>query len=247
MKKVSVILPTYNEAGNIQKLIAAILKQLKPISVKPEIIVVDDNSPDGTAKKVKNLPVKLIVRKNQRGLATAILKGIKQSTGSIIVIMDTDFNHQPRDLPLLLKPILQKKADLVIGSRYIKGGGMHVSEAGAFQFLASKYGNYFTNKILLGLPVHESLSGFLAFDKKVLKRLNLKQIFKGYGEYCIRLLYYVDQQGFSLTEIPVIYGKRQYGQSKSRLFKMMIDYFFTALRLRINGIILQKAPYDINR
>lgn len=237
MKKVSVILPTYNEAGNIVDLIKAILKQLRSIPLTPEIIVVDDNSPDGTAEKVNQLPVKLILRKSQRGLATAIQQGITQSTGHIIVIMDTDFNHQPQDLPRLLKPVINQKADLVIGSRYIQGGGMHASEAGAFQFLASKYGNFLVNRIILGLPIHESLSGFLVFNKKILKKINLNTIFKGYGEYCIRLLYHTYKQGFDLHEIPVVYGKRQYGHSKSRLVKMMIDYFFTALKLRLNGNI----------
>ena len=109
MKKVSVILPTYNEAGNIVKLIKALKTQIKKINLTPEIIVVDDDSPDGTAQKCKNQNIKLIVRKNQRGLATAILKGIQNSSGSIIVLMDTDFNHQPQDIPRLLKPILETK------------------------------------------------------------------------------------------------------------------------------------------
>jgi len=95
MKKVAVILPTYNEAGNIVKLIQAINSQIKKIHLTAEIIVVDDNSPDGTADKLKNYPVKLIVRKNQRGLATAILMGLKHSTAALVVIMDTDFNHRP--------------------------------------------------------------------------------------------------------------------------------------------------------
>lgn len=236
--KISIILPTYNEAGNIISLIETIQSQLNLSNLQLEFIVVDDNSPDGTAeivkKFLKKLPIKLFIRKNQRGLATAILHGIKAATGNLIVLMDTDFNHQPKDIGRLLKPILNNKADLVIGSRYIKGGGMHITEAGAFQFLASKYGNFFVNRVLLGLPVHESLSGFLVFNKKVLQDLDLKQIFKGYGEYCIRLLHQVHHQGFKLTEISVVYGKRQYGQSKSKLIKMMVDYFFTALKLKLS-------------
>jgi dolichol-phosphate mannosyltransferase len=230
--KVSIILPTYNEAGNIGQLIKDITKIFRLTKYKLEIIVIDDNSPDGTSQAIKNLPVKLIIRKNQRGLATAILKGIQQSSGKIIVLMDTDFNHQPKDIPRLIKPIVAKSADLVIGSRYVPHGGMHISEANKLQFSLSKYGNYFVNRILLKLPVHESLSGFVAFNKKVLANLDLKEIFKGYGEYCIRLLHYVHQQNFSLTEIPVVYAKRRYGQSKSNLFKMVINYTITALRLK---------------
>ncbi len=237
MKSISVILPTYNEAGNIIKLIKAIIQSLRKLKLQPEIIIVDDDSPDGTAQEVQklvkqNLPVKLLVRKNQRGLATAILHGIKHSTGKIIVFMDTDFNHQPQDLPRLLKPIINNQADLVIGSRYIKGGGMHKSEAGAIQFLGSKYGSLLVSKILLNLPVSEALSGFMALKKSCLTKLNLKKIFQGYGEYCIRLLYYLHHRGYRLAEIPVVYGKRQYGQSKSRLMKMFLDYFKAAVKLR---------------
>jgi dolichol-phosphate mannosyltransferase len=236
--KVSIILPTYNETGNIVNLIQTINRQQDLKKHQLEFVVVDDNSPDGTAttvRQAKKLPIKLIVRKNQRGLATAILAGIKQSTGKIIVLMDTDFNHQPKDISQLIQPIMAKTADLVIGSRYIKGGGMHITEAGAFQFLASKYGNYFVNRILLGLPVHESLSGFLVFDKKILKDIDLNKIFQGYGDYCIRLLHKAFTLGYKLTEVPVIYGKRQYGESKSRLIKMMIDYFKTAVQLKLNS------------
>ncbi|MFH2062053.1 MAG: polyprenol monophosphomannose synthase [Candidatus Beckwithbacteria bacterium] len=234
---VSIILPTYNEAGNIDKLIKTLIDQLKFMGLSLKIIVVDDNSPDGTADKVsqlidQKLPVKLFIRKNQRGLATAILHGITHSTGKIIVIMDTDFNHQPKDVPRLLKPIINNEADLVIGSRYIKGGGMHLTEAGTFQFLASKYGNLLVNKALLQLPINESLSGFLAFKRSIFKGLDLKKIFTGYGEYCISLLYNVYKKGFRINEVSVVYGKRQYGQSKSKLLLMTIDYFKTAIKLK---------------
>lgn len=227
---VSIILPTYNEAGNIVKLIKVLTKTFKQTPYKIELIVVDDNSPDGTAQAVKNLPAKLFVRHNQRGLATAIHHGLKKSTGQIIVLMDTDFNHQPKDVLRLVNHL--KKADLVIGSRYIKSGGMHKSEAGLIQFLGSKYGSLLVSKILLKLPVNEALSGFLAVKKSSLKKLDLNRIFKGYGEYCIRLLFKLHQKNFVIKEIPVVYGKRLYGTSKSNLLKMFIEYFKTALTIR---------------
>jgi len=235
--KISIILPSYNEAGNIDKLIFKIITVFKDAPYTLEFIVIDDNSPDGTAKVIsrlikKKLPVRLFVRKNQRGLATAILRGLKKATGETIVLMDTDFNHQPKDVLRLVKNLEQKNADIVIGSRYISQGGMHKSEAGTLQFFASKYGSLLVSKILLKLPVNESLSGFLALKKTCLNKLNLDQIFQGYGEYCIRLLYHLYKQNFILTEIPVVYGKRQYGVSKSRLYKMFIEYFKTALSLK---------------
>jgi dolichol-phosphate mannosyltransferase len=231
-KTISIILPTYNEAGNIGKLINSIFRVFKPTNFHLEIIVVDDNSPDGTAKVVKNHPVKLLIRKNTRGLATAVLHGIKHSTGQIVVLMDTDFNHQPKDILRLVSTLILEKADLVIGSRYMAGGGMHLTEASTFQFYASKLGNYFVNRILLGLPVHESLSGFLAFRKKTLTGLKLNSIFQGYGDYCIRLLFNVHQKNQKIFEIPVVYGKRQWGESKSHLGAMFIEYFKTAISLK---------------
>lgn len=235
--QLSIILPTYNEAGNIGKLIPALIKQLRSKLHELEIIVVDDNSPDGTAQVVKNLvdqkiPVKLFVRKNQRGLATAIHLGIKKSAGKIIILMDTDFNHQPKDVPRLLQPIFSGGADIVIGSRYISGGGMPKSEASLIQFFGSKYGSLIVSKIL-GLPVKETLSGFLAIKRKVLQKLSLKEIFTGYGEYCIRFLYKTYQSGFKLNEIPVIYGQRNSGKSKSRLISMFINYFKAAVLLKL--------------
>ena len=231
-KTISIILPTYNEAGNIGKLIIAIKQIFESTNYKLEIIVVDDNSPDGTATVVNKLPVKLLVRKNQRGLASAVLHGLNHSTGQIVVFMDTDFNHQPKDILRLVKTLESKKADLVIGSRYMSGGGMHLAEASTFQYYASKFGNYFVNRILLGLPVHESLSGFVAFKKEILAGNNLKSLFQGYGDYCIRLLFLVYKQGYKIKEIPVIYGKRHWGESKSHLFTMFIEYFKTAISLK---------------
>ena len=235
--KVSIILPTYNEAGNIGQLIKTINCQKELKEYQLEFVVVDDNSPDHTAAIVKALtkkiPIKLFVRTKQKGLASAILYGIRRSSGQIIVLMDTDFNHRPEDIARLLEPIINQRADLVIGSRYIKGGGMHVSEAGAIQFLGSKLGNFFVNKILLGLPVKESLSGFVVIKRKALSQLNLTSIFQGYGDYCIRLLYQAYRQGYRLIEIPVVYGKRRYGKSKSNLVKMFIEYLKTAISLKL--------------
>lgn len=238
--KLSVVLPVYNEAGNIAKLISAINSQEELRRFPKEFIIIDDNSPDGTAGEVKKiikkkLPVKLIVRKNQHGLATAILTGLKQVKGEILVIMDTDFNHRPEDIHRLLEPIIKNQADLVIGSRYIPGGGMHQTEAGRIQYLLSKWGNYFVNRWWLKLPVHESLSGFVAVKKSVFDKLPLNKIFSGYGEYCIRLLYYCHRQGCKLREVPVMYGLRHYGVSKSSLKRMVYYYAKTALELKFTS------------
>lgn len=235
--KISVVLPTYNEAGNIDNLIEKINGQDELKRFRKEFIVVDDNSPDGTAAEVnklikKELPVKLIVRKETHGLAGAILAGINRAVGETVVLMDTDFNHRPEDIARLMSPIVKKQADLVIGSRYIPGGGMHITEASQWQYRLSLWGNYLVNRWLLHLPVHESLSGFVVVRKKVLDKLALKKIFFGYGEYCIRLLYYCHRLNFRIREVPVMYGLRRYGVSKSSLKRMVYYYLKTALELK---------------
>lgn len=235
--KVSIILPTYNEAGNISALIKVIYQQLRRKNYQLEIIVVDDNSPDGTAAAVRRLsrsyPVKLMVRTRQKGLATAILAGVRRAHGQVIVFMDTDFNHQPKDIVRLINALWRGGKDLVIGSRYISGGGMPLSEAGPVQFFASKWGNWVVNKLILNLPVSESLSGFVAIKRASLKKLSLKSIFQGYGDYCMRLLYLVHKQGLKIGEVAVVYGRRRSGVSKSRLVPMFIDYLKTAASLRL--------------
>jgi len=153
----------------------------------------------------------------------------------VIVLMDTDFNHRPEDIDRLLEPIRKKQADLSIGSRYIPGGGMHQTEASRWQYFFSRWGNYFVNRWWLNLPVHESLSGFVAVKKKVLDKLDVDKIFYGYGEYCIRLLYFCHQQGFKIKEVPVMYGLRQYGISKSSLKRMVFYYLKTALELKFTS------------
>lgn len=235
--KLFIILPTYNEAGNIGKLISKIysLEELKKFQLK--FVVIDDNSLDDTqliVKKLikKRLPVELVIRQKERGLATAILTGIKQAKGDYIVIMDTDFNHRPEDIYRLIEPLQKKTADLVIGSRYISGGGMHVTEASRGQYWLSRWGNYLVNRCLLNLPIHESLSGFIAIKQSVLHKIPLKLIFTGYGEYCIRLLYYCHKLQFKIKEVPVMYGLRQYGVSKSSLKRMVYFYLKTALELK---------------
>lgn len=236
--EVSIILPTYNEAGNINTLIQSIYLLLGLKRKDIEFIVVDDNSPDDTQRIVtklinKKIPVKLIVRKKTRGLATAILTGIKKARGKFLVLMDADFSHRPEDVSRLIKEIQISNADLVIGSRYLPGGGMHFTEANKLQFFLSKWGNFMVNRCLLNLPVTESLSGFLIMRRDVLSNLNLKKIFFGYGDYCIRLLFYLHRQGYKIKEIPVMYDARHYGQSKSNLLKMSINYLLTALKLKL--------------
>ena len=212
-------------------MIQTILGVLRPLSVKAQIVVVDDNSPDGTADLIRENfssqpEVILILRKDERGLATAIAAGIEQSRADVIVIMDTDFNHHPKDLPRLLEQL--PEADMVIGSRYISGGGMKTSR---LRYLGSWVFNVFIRGVL-GSPIKDNLSGFLVLKKEVVSRLKNYRIFYGYGDYCIRLIHHARKAGFIIREVPVVYEFRLGGESKTHFVKYLVDYIKATLALR---------------
>lgn len=229
-KNVSVILPTYNESGNIIELIEKIFSVADNHSIKCEVVVVDDNSPDGTAecvrKKYGNLDsVKLIVRKNGKGLATAIKRGLSEASSDIVMVMDTDFNHNPEKIPLMVKYL--DDFDIVVGSRFVGGGGMKGPQ--------SRYwGSYLFNafiKIMLGIRSNDNLSGFFAARKTLFADVPIDIIFNGYGDYFIRLLYLVNLKNASIIEVPVVYDERFSGASKTNFLKHLIGYTMTVLNL----------------
>ncbi len=227
---VAVILPTYNEKGNINRLISKISEKLSENKIGFDITVIDDDSEDGTAEEVKksnnNNTVNLIVRKNEKGLASAIKTGIKNSFGDVLIFMDTDFNHNPKDIPRLLEHCDQY--DIVNGSRFIKGGGM---EGAKLRWVASLFFNKFCS-LFLGLKTKDNQSGFIAIKKSTLDKFNYDEIFSGYGDYAIRLFYLAKKKNLKIKEIPVIYSKRTSGESKTRFVKHTIQYLKTILNLK---------------
>lgn len=228
---VSVILPTYNEKENIEELIRALEGCVLSTGCAAEIIVVDDNSPDGTAAIVQSMQaqpgVKLTcyVRTKERGLATAIRFGIERATGEYLVVMDTDFNHDPCLIPQMIQEL--DHYDVIIGSRYVKNGGM---EDRVRNILSGVYNTFL--RFFLGMPTNDNLSGFFAIRKECLQPMNKEVIFTGYGEYFMRLLYAARRKGYRLHEVPVFYKLRQHGSSKSQFGHMLHDYTLCALQLR---------------
>jgi dolichol-phosphate mannosyltransferase len=228
---VSIILPTYCEKDNIGRLIDAIQKQVLQHAWQTEILVVDDNSPDGTAETVRgrlSLPgvtVTCLVRTRERGLATAINHGIHHAQGERLLVMDTDFNHSPANITRMLE--LLGGCDMVIGSRFVRGGGMEDRSRYVFSLVY----NLFIRAVLQH-GIRDSLSGFFAMRRSVLMSLPLEAIFLGYGEYFIRLTYTAHRRGMHLSEIPVFYTLRQSGTSKSRFGAMLRDYTACVLALR---------------
>lgn len=229
MKQLSIILPTYNERYNVIKIIELISSELQDIDY--QIIIVDDDSPDQTGDAVRssfehNKNIQVFVRKGERGLATAILHGIQRAQGEKILVMDADFNHDPKEV--LKMYLLSRDYDIVIGSRFVKGGGM----ADKKRYWLSLWYNTFL-KLLLNSKIRDNLCGFFIISGEKLSCLKLERIFRGYGEYFIRLLYSLQKNGTSFLEVPAFYNLRPYGKSKSRFLNMLWEYTITAVSLRL--------------
>jgi dolichol-phosphate mannosyltransferase len=233
--KISVIIPTYCEAHNIPTLVAGISSNLIANHIPDfEVIVVDDNSPDNTRDICQSLSrqypsFKLIIRINERGLATAIKKGIEAASGDIIITMDADLSHNPALIPQLIKEINDNKTDIAVASRFVNGHQMHSS---VHRVWGSKMLNAFIRTIL-NIPVKDVTGGFHAMKKNILNTLDKDAIFKGYGDYSFALLYKGIQQGSKVKEIGFTYEVRKNGTSKTKFFKSGISYGTRALKLRL--------------
>ena len=230
---VSVVLPTYNERDNIYPLIQALLNHLADAS--PEIIVVDDDSPDGTWQVVAELAaqderVRLLRRLDERGLTSAIAAGIEQARGDIVVWMDCDFSMPPEVVPRLVAAV-DEGHDLAVGSRYAPGGRDigHSWTGRAFSWTINT-----AAALLLGWQVRDYTSGFIAARRPVFDLIALRG---DYGEYCIDLLYRAQRLGLRIVEIPYDCVPRQTGESKTATsawgyVRRGTRYVTTVLRLR---------------
>jgi dolichol-phosphate mannosyltransferase len=230
---VSVILPTYNERENIVDLVEHLKTVLDRGNYRYEIMVVDDHSPDGTARAVRDRfgrddAVKLICRNGQRGLATAVRRGIEECRGDVIVLMDADFSHRPEDLPALLEAT--SRYDLVNGSRYLSGGGFQ----GTFRARCSSMLINWFLRVVLDLETSDNTSGFLAVRRTVLEQLSFDRIFHGYGDFHFRLLRDVARRSGTVLEVPVIHQLRHRGRAKTRLFRDGWGYVRSAVKIRLD-------------
>lgn len=209
-KKISIILPTYNEKENIIPLIKSIPKYCGKSLY--EIIVVDDDSPDGTwkiisrlKKKIKHL--RLIRRVGERGLPSAISKGIENAKGNFVLWMDCDFSHPMALIPKMIEHI--PDYDVVSASRFVKGGK---DKRSFLRVIASRALNIFGD-LVLGLEVKDITSGFYLVKKSLFDKIKLKK--EGYAEYCIRFTNDAIKNGYRWKEIPYIFIERKSGSSKS--------------------------------
>ena len=211
------ILPTYNEAENIEPLVRAVLPQLESTGLEHTVLIVDDSSPDGTGQIADRLAeeterVRVLHRPRKHGLGRAYLAGfeVALSEGADLVLeMDSDFSHDPADLPRLIAAA--GAADLVLGSRYVPGGG--VKDWGFVRRALSRGGSTYA-RLLLGVPVRDLTGGFKCFHRRVLETIDLGGVHAdGYG-FQIELTYRAVQAGFTVTEVPITFRERRVGHSK---------------------------------
>lgn len=239
-----VIIPTYNEKENVAAIIAAVLELPVPF----DILIIDDNSPDGTAGIVKGLmashPQRLhmLERKGKLGLGTAYITGFKWALEhgyEYICEMDADFSHAPTDLPKL-RQACKEGADVAIGSRYLTG--VNVVNWPMGRVLMSYYASVYVRTVTR-MPVHDSTAGFVCYRRRVLEALPLDKIrFKGYA-FQIEMKFLAYKYGFRITEVPIVFVNRVLGTSKmsSGIFS---EGFFGVMRLKWSSLFTKYPDYS---
>jgi dolichol-phosphate mannosyltransferase len=234
MSGVWLVLPTYNEAENIEPIVAAALPQLAATGREHRILVVDDGSPDGTGRiadrlAAENPAVEVLHRTSKEGIGPAYLAGFARALAGgadLVMEMDSDFSHDPADIPRLVAAAA--RADLVLGSRYVPGGG--VTDWGRARRLISRGGSLYA-RVLLGVPVHDLTGGFKCFRRSVLERLDLGSVgTDGYG-FQIEVTYRAVKAGFAVEEVPILFRDRRAGSSKMSA-KIAVEAFWKVPLLR---------------
>ena len=227
-----VVLPTYNEADNLRPIAAAILAQLPGAT----LLVVDDGSPDGTGHQADELAaaderVRVRHREAKQGLGRAYLDGFGRAIeggAAIVVQMDADFSHDPAVLPALIGPVVDGSADLVIGSRYVDGGG--VRDWGLIRRVISRGGSLFA-KVVLGLRPHDLTGGFKAWRATTLAAIPFEGVHAGGYVFQIEMTYRASRLGARVTEIPIVFQDRRAGQSKMSR-RIIVEALIVVLTLR---------------
>lgn len=231
-----IIIPTYNEKENLEKMVRKIFSLKKDF----HLLIVDDNSPDGSAQIVKNLqkefPEKLHLeeRKGKLGLGTAYIHGFKwalKNNYEYIFEMDCDFSHNPNDLIKLYNTCIKEGADLAIGSRYVTG--VNVVNWPMGRVLMSYYASAYV-RLVTGMKIRDTTSGFKCYKRRVLERINLDKVkFKGYA-FQIEMKFTTYKLGFKIVEVPIIFTDRLEGTSKMSkgIFKEAI---LGVIQMKINS------------
>ncbi len=211
--KALVIIPTYNEADNVSAIIDEVLKQNQTL----EVLIVDDNSPDGTSeivekKQLKNNKIHLLKRAGKMGLGSAYVAGFKyalEQNFDYIFEMDADFSHDPAVIPDMLEEI--KDNDLVIGSRYL--GGINVVNWPLRRLMLSFFAAHYV-RFITGMPINDPTGGFKCFRRKILETIDLDRILADGYSFQIEMNFRTWRKKFKIKEIPIVFTDRRSGQSK---------------------------------
>jgi dolichol-phosphate mannosyltransferase len=211
--KTLIIIPTYNELENLPRLLPEVLSKEEGI----DILIVDDNSPDGTAAFVEdqmknNNRIHLLKRPSKQGLGTAYIAGFKfalKNGYDFVFEMDADFSHDPKEIPRFLDEI--KNSDVILGSRYING--VNVINWPMRRLLLSSFANLYT-RFITGMPVHDATGGYKCFRRKVLEAINLEKVTSNGYAFQIEMSFKAWKKGFRVKEIPIIFVDRVKGKSK---------------------------------
>jgi len=229
--KTIIVIPTYNEKNNL----AGLVKEILSLAIADlKILIVDDNSPDGTGILADELAqnfsrVKVIHRAAKSGLGSAYIVGFKMALADgadYIMEMDADFSHDSRYLPVILREIAT--ADLVLGSRYVQGGG--IKNWNWLRKAVSALGNFYA-RIILGAPIKDLTGGFKCYRRAVLEKINLNDLDSAGYVFQIETTYLAWKKGFAIKEIPIIFTERRAGDSKFN-FKIFIEALWRVLLLR---------------
>jgi len=232
--KTLIVIPTYNELHNIQKLIPLLLEKYPEL----DILIVDDNSPDGTADFVEQTSkidkrVRVLKREKKMGLGTAYVAGFKYMLNNgyqAVIQMDADYSHDPAEIANFLEKI--KNYDLVIGSRYIDG--VRVINWPIRRLLLSYFANLYT-RIITGMPVKDATGGFKCFRREVLEMMNLDNIHSNGYSFQIEMNYISWKKKFRLVEIPIVFVDRIHGTSKMSK-KIVYEAIFMVWKLRFKSL-----------
>jgi dolichol-phosphate mannosyltransferase len=223
--KILIIIPTYNEADNIEPLIKEIFRNRNDV----DILIIDDNSPDGTAEIVEKLEktydvINLIKRSGKMGYGSACQEGftwaLKCKNYKYFITMDADFSHHPKYINDILGGIEEKS--IVLGSRYIEGGG--VENWGIHRKILSRGANLYS-RCILNIPVNDCTSGFRCYRREVIEKIDLNAITSEGYSFLEEMLYICKLQDFSILEVPIVFENRKYGKSKinkMEIFKAII-------------------------
>ena len=235
-----VVLPTYNERENLEPMVGAILGQAPDL----DVLVVDDNSPDGTGQLAERLAtghparVHVLHRDGKRGLGTAYLAGFAWALArgyECIFEMDCDFSHDPADLLRLRRAVLQDGADVAVGSRWVGHGGTR--NWSFLRTFISRGGSLYA-RLLLGVPVSDLTSGFKCFNRRALEQLDLSSVHSNGYAFQVEMNYRCHQRGLRIAEVPIVFVDRRVGKSKMGTH-IVVEAAIMVLRLRLQGLAAQ--------